>query len=154
MQSTGQGLNEYIKENKEIFHEFDRDGDGFITPEDLKGALLSMGKKMSDAEIKQLLYEADLDGDGKVSFKEFLRMNSSAKMRKIREDSELMEAFEYYDTNKDGLVSVSELQSALCRLGMPVTEEEARKMIQKADTDGDEQVSFEEFVQLMKNANS
>ena len=49
---------------------------------------------------------------------------------------------------------MSELQSALGRLGMPVTEEEARKMIRAADTDGDEQVSFEEFVVLMKNANS
>ena len=79
---------------------------------------------------------------------------TSAKIRKIHEESELMEAFDYYDANKDGLVSVSELQSALGRLGMPVTEEEARKMIRAADTDGDEQVSFEEFVVLMKNANS
>lgn len=154
MQTAGQGLTEYITENKEIFLEFDRDGDGFITSDDLKAALLSMGKKMTDAEVRQLLNEADLDGDGKVSFKEFLRMNTSAKMRKIHEDSELMEAFDYYDANKDGRVSVSELQSALGRLGMPVSEEEARKMIQTADRDGDEQVSFEEFAELMKNANS
>ena len=111
---SGEALNAYITENKEIFLEFDRDGDGFITKEDLKGALLSMGKEMTDAEVGQLLDEADLDGDGKVSFKEFLRM-TSAKIRKIHEESELMEAFDYYDANKDGLVSVSELQSALGR---------------------------------------
>lgn len=151
MQRSTQAMNEYLTENREIFLEFDRDGDGYITREDLKSALISMGKRVTDEEVRQLLDEADLDGDGKVSFKEFLRMNASAKMRKIHEDSELMEAFDYYDANKDGLVSVSELQSALGRLGMPVTKEEAQKMIKAADTDGDGQVSFEEFVILMKN---
>ena len=141
---------QYIAETRDIFDQFDRDGDGYITVEDLKGALLSMGKDLTDDELRQLISEADLDGDGKVSFKEFLSMSAATKMREIHEDTELKEAFDFYDANKDGLVSVTELQSALKRLGMPVSHEEAQRMIKAADTDGDGQVSFDEFVILMK----
>ena len=51
--TVGRRLNAYITENKEIF--LGRiETVGFITKEDLKGALLSMGKEMTDAEVGQL----------------------------------------------------------------------------------------------------
>ena len=151
MDSCRSNTLQYIAETRDIFVQFDRDNDGFITVEDLKGAMLSLGKQVTDDELRQLISEVDLDGDGKVSFKEFLSMNTSTRMRKLHEDTELREAFDFYDANKDGLVSATELRNALRRLGMPVSQEEAVKMIKVADTDGDGQVSFEEFAVLMKN---
>ena len=143
---------EDVDETRDIFVQFDRDGDGYITVEDLKVAMSSMGKKFTDDELRQLISEADLDDDGRVSLQEFLSMNAqTSRIRKIYEDTELREAFNFYDANKDGQISVAELQSALKRLGMTVSQEEATTMIEAVDKDGDGQVSFEEFAVLMKS---
>lgn len=48
---------------------FDKNGDGFITADELKKVMTNLGEKLSDEEIDDMIKEADLNGDGKVDFK-------------------------------------------------------------------------------------
>ena len=50
----------------EICRSFDKDGDGFISKNELKEAL---GDSTSDREIDELLKSADTNNDGKVNYK-------------------------------------------------------------------------------------
>ncbi|CAA7399639.1 unnamed protein product [Spirodela intermedia] len=59
------------------FQKFDVDGDGFITPEELR---VHTGLKSS---IEPLLEEADTDKDGKISLSEFRRLLRSVSSRNI-----------------------------------------------------------------------
>jgi Ca2+-binding EF-hand superfamily protein len=53
------------------FEELDKDGDGFISPEDL----VKVMPRGSSIEIaRQMVQEVDKDMDGKVNYKEFAAM--------------------------------------------------------------------------------
>uniref|UniRef100_A0A8C1AFM6 Calcium binding protein 5b n=2 Tax=Cyprinus carpio TaxID=7962 RepID=A0A8C1AFM6_CYPCA len=58
-----------LKELKDAFREFDMDGDGTITIEELKHAMLKLlGENPNRKEIEAVVREADNNGDGTVDF--------------------------------------------------------------------------------------
>lgn len=66
-------------EVREAFAVFDRDGDGYISMEDLKLVMVDFEKKISDREIFELFLRFDVDCDGRLNLQEFhtLLKNSS-----------------------------------------------------------------------------
>lgn len=53
---------------KKSFNKFDKDGDGYVTFEELKRGLKDMGTRISDAEVQRYFDEADTDKDGKIDY--------------------------------------------------------------------------------------
>jgi len=58
------------------FKVFDVDGDGFISAEELKSVMATLGETLTQEEIEEMIREADEDGDGKVCYEEFAKMMS------------------------------------------------------------------------------
>lgn len=56
------------------FKKFDKDGNGYITKEELNEILSRMGRHLSRAEIEGMIRSLDSSGDGKLSFEEFSRL--------------------------------------------------------------------------------
>ncbi|KRZ66871.1 Calmodulin [Trichinella papuae] len=54
-----------------LFKIFDRDGDGYITVEELKNVLDDLGDPVSDEEVLAILTSTDNDKDGLISFEDF-----------------------------------------------------------------------------------
>lgn len=50
------------------FDVFDMDHNGYISREELRCVMESLGEKLSDIELDEMLKEADKDGDGQVNF--------------------------------------------------------------------------------------
>ncbi|NP_001018568.1 calcium-binding protein 5b [Danio rerio] len=66
-----------IKELKDAFKEFDMDGDGSITTEELRLAMLKLlGENTNRREVEAVVREVDNNGDGTVDFEEFVKMMS------------------------------------------------------------------------------
>lgn len=66
-----------LKELKDAFREFDIDGDGSITIDELRHAMVKLlGEQTSRKEIEAVVKEADNNGDGTVDFEEFVKMMS------------------------------------------------------------------------------
>ncbi|KAF8402300.1 hypothetical protein HHK36_013252 [Tetracentron sinense] len=61
---------------REAFNVFDQNGDGFITGEELRSVLASLGLKQGRTieDCKRMIMKVDADGDGMVNFKEFKQM--------------------------------------------------------------------------------
>ena len=59
--------------------------------------------------------------------------------------SDLEETFAAFDVNVDGVLSASELNSALLSLGVNISATEAGAIVRIMDTDGDGEVDFHEF---------
>uniref|UniRef100_A0A8B9GUV1 Calmodulin n=1 Tax=Astyanax mexicanus TaxID=7994 RepID=A0A8B9GUV1_ASTMX len=72
-------------------------------------------------------------------------------------DVTFKEAFSLFDKDGDGTITTKELGTVMRSLGQNPTEaelqdminEEVDEMIREADIDGDGQVNYEEFVQMM-----
>ena len=50
------------------FRIFDKDDDGFISVEELRHIMQSLGEKMSDKELDEMIVEADSDRDGLINY--------------------------------------------------------------------------------------
>ncbi|KMZ76016.1 putative Calmodulin [Zostera marina] len=137
-----------ISEFKEAFLLFDKDGDGCITMDELATVIRSLGQNPTKEELLDMMNEVDVDGNGTIEFNEFLHL-MARKMKETDADEELREAFKVFDKDQNGYISASELSNVMINLGEKLTDEEVQQMIREADTDGDGQVNYEEFVKMM-----
>mmetsp|Transcript_23159 Transcript_23159/g.65079 ORF Transcript_23159/g.65079 Transcript_23159/m.65079 type:complete len:150 (-) Transcript_23159:111-560(-) len=58
----------------EAFKVFDRDGDGFISANELRNSMTNLGERLSHDEVSDMIKEADQDGDGQINYDEFVKM--------------------------------------------------------------------------------
>ena len=54
-----------------VFQAVDKNGDGFLSADELRTALQQFGKSVSEDDFARYMAKADKDGDGKVSYEEF-----------------------------------------------------------------------------------
>lgn len=59
---------------RKAFRIFDKDGDGFLTVEELRYAMINLGEPLTDLEIEEMILEADEDGDGMINYEEYIKM--------------------------------------------------------------------------------
>ena len=139
-----------LDELKKVFDQFDANHDGKISVSELGSVLKSMGSSYTQEELQRVMDDVDSDKDGFINMEEFAELCRSSSGA-----SELRDAFDLYDENKDGVISTKELHGVLNRLGIACSEDECRKMIVSVDKDGDGSVNFQEFQKMMsKNLNA
>ena len=51
----------------------DANGDGYVTKDELKAMLSSLGEPVEDSVVDEMMAVADVNGDGKVDFDEFVK---------------------------------------------------------------------------------
>jgi len=66
-------------------------------------------------------------------------------------DEEIYEAFVAFDLDKNNFVGAAEIRHVLINIGETVTDEEVDEMIRMVDKDGDGQVAFDEFYEMVTN---
>ncbi|CAH8345862.1 unnamed protein product [Eruca vesicaria subsp. sativa] len=139
---------EEIKGLKTMFANMDTDQSGTITYEELKTGLARLGSKLTEAEVKQLMEAADVDGNGTIDYIEFI----SATMHRYRldRDEHLFKAFQYFDKDNSGFITMDELESAMKEYGMG-DETSIKEVIAEVDTDNDGRINYEEFCAMMRN---
>jgi calmodulin len=143
---------EALRELKHAFDLFDRNGDGYISVQELATVFQSLGQSLTTTELQLLLQDIDTDGDGRIDFSEFVTMmmsnNKQDKAQEENSNSELTETFRIFDRNGDGKISRAELKQALQNLGQTPNDHELGLMMRAADLNGDGFIDFSEFCQL------
>ncbi|KAH3859222.1 calmodulin-like [Dreissena polymorpha] len=59
------------------FRVFDKDGNGYLSAQELKMTMTLLGAQMSQSEIDYMISVTDVDGDGLINYDEFIRIMMS-----------------------------------------------------------------------------
>lgn len=147
-------------ELKRVFATFDKNGDEFITKQELQDSLKSLSIFVTEKEVEEMVVKVDANGDGLIDLDEFSLLyeglighqEDHGGSENIEAEGDLKEAFDVFDKDKDGLISVEELGCVLSCLGINEGKkiENCKEMIRRVDSDGDGMVNYDEFRRMMK----
>eukprot|EP00931_Biecheleriopsis_adriatica_P008427 TRINITY_DN109614_c0_g1_i1.p1 TRINITY_DN109614_c0_g1~~TRINITY_DN109614_c0_g1_i1.p1 ORF type:complete len:610 (-),score=97.10 TRINITY_DN109614_c0_g1_i1:182-2011(-) len=140
-----------VQPSRDLFINLDVDGDGVISIKDLKVAgsvACGMGAKLTTSQAKAALHDGyGLEENTKpYGYTEFIAAMMDPRV--YMGPKFLRVAFNCFDRNGDGSISLSELSDG--HLLGHLSLEELHAIICGHDKDGDEQINFEEFVEMMK----
>ena len=139
-----------VQKLTEIFKELDESGEGLLSKEELKkGYKKFFSDNLTDSEFDEIMKTIDQDKSGQISIEEFLR--ATVDYENLVSEKNLKYAFEYFDKDHSGFLSPDEIRDVL---GLTEQNEETSKLvneiIKEVDTNGDGQISYDEFKAMMK----
>lgn len=146
---------EHLAELRESFRMFDTDRDGAISLAELGTVLKALGQSPTEEELQLMMNSVDTDQNGVIEFDEFVQLmqsylHSSNGAAMVDAEGEMLEAFRVFDKDGNGLISEDELKQAMIGLGERLTAEELKAMIAAADVNGDGQIDYKEFLEMMR----
>lgn len=147
-QAKAELLNDQKQEIREAFTLFDMNNDGFLDYHELKVALRALGFEMSKKEVLEVIEEYD-DGNGKklISYDDFYRF-VAGKIVERDPIEEIKRAFQLFDDDKTGKISLKNLRRVAKELGENMTDDELAAMIDEFDLDEDGEISLQEFISI------
>jgi len=116
-------------------------------------------------QVQTIIRSVDADDSGTIDFDEFLTLMLDPRFKDLAKD-EHREAFEMFDKDSNGHISIAELKDAFRGLGkfLPAQElsstdphlvlgqrlddDEFDAILREADLDGDSHIDYEEFLQV------
>jgi calcium-dependent protein kinase len=146
----------------DLFYKMDKNGDGSISLEEFQSGIASMNSKNA-AEIEKVFKTLDADSNGSINYTEFLAATIGANV--FLQEERLHQAFQLFDKNGDGKISVEEIKSVLgciplflafyfLKTADPSFKETDDKiwknLLKEADTNGDGVIDYSEFIFMMQ----
>lgn len=135
---------------REMFTAMDTDNSGAITFDELKAGLRRYGSTLKDVEIRDLMDAADVDNSGTIDYGEFIA--ATVHLNKLEREEHLVAAFQYFDKDGSGYITVDELQQACTEHNM--TDVFIEDIIREVDQDNDGRIDYSEFVAMMQKGNA
>ena len=151
--------NTQLKEAHEaikLFNQIDENGDGRITKEELYNGLQHYLDKKGDElknEVELIFSHIDADHNGFIEYEEFIR--AAIDKNYFLSDNFIKFAFSYFDRDGSGNITMEEVRNLFYLNEKNKKSAEAQKQLKNSfdeiDVNHDGSLSFEEFVQMMKN---
>jgi len=135
------------KELEKIFKLMDKDGNGSLDREEvMSGYEEHFGIQMTEENVDAMFKAVDIDGNGSIDYTEFVM--ATMNERDLISQQKLRAAFRLFDKDGNGSISSDEIKEAL---GISDEDgDELRKLINDIDENGDGEIDFEEFCNMMQ----
>ncbi|CAI6008251.1 unnamed protein product [Closterium sp. NIES-65] len=91
--------------------------------------------------------QADMDHSGTIDYTEFI--TATMQMNKVEKEEHIWKAFQHFDRDGSGFITVSELRDALANEDM-LEPGELEQIIEEVDTDKSGTIDYEEFAAMMR----
>lgn len=159
---------EDVEEYKAVFQYFDSAGEGVITSKQLATTLRSLKPVPDEKYIQKEVCKINKNTKGVCDFEQFLeclhttiRAQTKRQRRKTiytnisdERRNEMKDAFDMFDYDNDGTISLGELQTVMASCGIYITEDEARDILNEFGAVNGGNLNFDEFLALMSTKES
>ena len=125
-----------IKNLREAFSRFDKNGDGKLTCEELKeGVNLIKDCDLTNGDIDQAMNIMDSNKNGYIDYTEFIA--ACLQSYNYLKENHLKSAFSYFDKDNSGTISLDELKQCLQSEDFTLPEDLITKLLKEADFNND-----------------
>jgi calcium-dependent protein kinase len=142
-----------IEKLRDAFIKIDKNGDGTLTADELQQGVSQFEKcQLTPEDFNLAMKLMDTNNNGVIDYTEFI----AACMQSYGycPDNQLKSAFEYFDKDGSGKITMEELKDVLCNDDLMQDEEEILKIIAEVDLDNDGAIDYNEFIGMMKSNSS
>ena len=123
---------------------------GTIELNEIRQVMRKLGQNPTEQELIEMISSVDDNGDKEIDFEEFLiLMKSRTEIDPQDPEKELKDAFAVFDTDGSGSIDRKELKRLMKKLGQALTEGEVDAMMDEVDSNGDGEISYDEFKSMM-----
>ncbi|CAF3108261.1 unnamed protein product [Rotaria socialis] len=145
-------------ELRRIFSSFDNDNDGFVDAKDVSALFKYLEHNfqsfvIKEDELKVLLDRNHINESQPISFTQFLTL-IAYKVTEFDNLEELQEAFLIFDPTGSGFITTKDLLRVMQSLDENITEADAQEMMRQADRSLSGKLSFAEFIDMIRYAQS
>ena len=108
----------------------------------------SLGFEAKNSTVYSMI--RDITGDDQIDFDRFLEMMSS-KIGDTDSREDINKVFALFDAEGKGRISLRDLKRVAKELGETMTDAELLEMVERADRDGDSEITQEDFYLVSSN---
>ncbi|KAF8531252.1 hypothetical protein JB92DRAFT_2852663 [Gautieria morchelliformis] len=108
----------------------------------------ALGFDLKKAEVLKILRDHDKTGHGLMDFEEFAKVMSEKILARDPLD-EIRRAFQLFDDDNTGKISLRNLRRVAKEIGEKLDDEELQAMIEEFDLDQDGEINEQEFFSIM-----
>jgi len=113
------------------------------------GYLEHYGKVISDEEVEKMFQQVDTDNSGYIDYSEFVVAAMNEKQ--LTSNDKLKAAFKMFDKDDSGKITPDEIKEVLgFGQANALSNTAIDEILKQVDENGDGEISFEEFVAMMK----
>jgi calcium-dependent protein kinase len=141
-----------VSPRQSYFTRLDPQSTGFITADGLSEALDNNGYHMAVEDIRQIVNTHSLLGQGRIKYSDFLI--ATLDRREILDEENLWIAFNYFDVESVGKLTIVSIFESLVRAGCNVSAEDIRYISAEFGISRSDSLNFESFSRVMLAINS
>ena len=137
-----------LEKLKKIFYKIDTNLDGKLSKEELMNAYKLAGIKIKKSQLDKIINSMDFDNNGYIEYEEFIR--ATIPKENLFTDINLKTAFDMFDLDKNGSISLSEIKEVL---GIKKNDDDKviQELMNEVHRTGNEEITFEQFKESMLN---
>lgn len=135
----------------ELFNSWavEQDGEFFVTTNQLKNLMTSLGGDRSKEVIWDIMMMLDVKRDGKLDYEEFIS-GYDYILSQTFNDHDVDDIFRMLDTDNSGDIDRSELTGLLLTTGGSINSEDANELVKRVDQNCDGSFSKKELAEFLK----
>lgn len=135
-----------LEEYQEIFDSYDVNGNGVIDKKEMETILQKLGQPATSKQIEKVFNELG-NSKSQLTFEEFIEFIKKYHLSKNKNSTDdVIGAFQVFDRNHNGVLSLSEFKHILMDLGQKFSEEEVNDLFKESDLNKDGNLDYREFV--------
>ena len=144
------------EELKMLFNNYDKEGKGYITTNDMVLLLKNMDIQGTDEQIREIIREVNTKDEDKIFFEDFIqymveRIYDEEEDEEEDDFDKVVQAFRVFDKENLGYLTKEEFVTILTKLGDPLNNSEIERLHKEIDLYENGKIFYTKLIDRLRN---